>query len=143
MHLRTKRDAGICRYGLRNSVSQQLQGCTVVSLSQNGNRFASEAPGLSVWKDRFKTITDFDSIAMIIRGQKDENSSVRRFVANSPSLEEIDRITLNVSSIQRMNCDYCNLCFGFFIDLGAKPFKIGRRLRIEDVGEVIDVATRL
>src|SRR6185437_11127339 len=73
--LGTERYASIRSNRFGDSVRQQLHSRTVITLFQDGNGLASEAANVAIRENWFQAIPHFNSIAVIIGCQKDQNSA--------------------------------------------------------------------
>ncbi len=80
---------------------------------------------------------------MVGNGQQNQDSPIGRLAADSPLLKKVDRVTLDVAAVERVDGDDGNLGVRFLVDLLTQVVELGDGAVIENVGEVVDVAGRL
>ena len=61
------------------------------------------------------------------------------FAADAPFVEEIDRITFDVGSVERLNGDDGNLRVRLLVDLLTNIVELRDGVLVKDVSEVVDV----
>ena len=67
---------------------------------------------------------------------------IRRFAAYAPLLEQIDRITIHLRAIQRIDGYNRNLSVRLLFNLLANVIQLGDCALIQNVGKVVDVIRR-
>lgn len=118
----------------------QQQSLVVTFGSHQRDGFTLEASYLAVGKDGFETISDFDAGAVVANGVKDQDALIGGFCTDTPLVEKINGIALDVGAVERIDRDYGDLRVGFFVDLMADIRHLRSCALVEDVGEIVDVA---
>ena len=76
---------------------------------------------------------------MVANRQQNQDSAIRRLAADSPLLEKVNRVTLDVAALERVDGDDGNLGVSFLVDLRTQVVELGDGVAIENMGEVVDV----
>src|SRR5271165_5983688 len=76
---------------------------------------------------------------MVIDRIKDQYSAVLRLAADAPLVKQIDRVTFDLGTIQRMDRYYRDLGVRLLIDLPADLVHLRDRVLVQNVGEIVDV----
>ncbi len=132
-------DSGIVRDHFRNACRKQEQSSAVIAIAQLGNRLAPEAADFSIWQYRLESVANFNAVPAILHRKQDQNTSVRGLAADSPLLEKLDSISLDIGTLERVNCDHRNLSVRLLIDLPADAVDSRNRVPVHDVSEVVNV----
>ena len=130
----------IVRDGLRDPVHHQRERVVVVSAPHQRNGLALKTAYLAVRQDRFETVTDFYSCAMVLDRVDDQDTFVGLLTADSPLLEKIDRVALDVATVESGDGDQRDLRTGLLIHLLSKPVQLRDGIGAEHVREIVDVA---
>src|SRR5450755_227525 len=138
-----KLDSRIRRNDFGNPAGDQQQGVVVVLAAHQRDGFPLKPTDLAIGQNRFQPVSHFDACAVIPYRVKDQHSAVGRFASDAPFLEQIDRVALNVSAIQRIDCDQGDLSVCFFVDLAAEIGDLSCRTLVENVREIVDVTRGL
>lgn len=132
-------DPRVLRNRIRNMLRHQADSAVVVALLEERHSFAPEAAYFTVRKNGLKTIPDFGAVAMIFYRKKDQNTAIGRLVADSPFLEQVNRVALDIVSIERIDRDHGHLRVRFLINLQAEIVEVADRAVTEHMCEIIDV----
>ena len=136
-------NARIRRNHFGHAAGYQQQGFVVVPAPHQRNGFALKTADLAIGQNRLQSVTHFNASAVIPDGVKDQNPAIGGFRADPPFLEEVDRVTLDVGPIQGIDGHDGNLGVSLFVDLPADVRDLCRRIRAENVREIVDVTCGL
>lgn len=123
-----------------DSSRNQQQGLAVIAAAHERDGFALKATHLAIRENGLEAVSDLNARAAVADGIENQNSAVGRLRSDSPLMEEIDGIALDVCSVECIDGDYCDLGMGFVVDLLADVFHLRRSALIDDVREIVDVA---
>lgn len=132
-------DAGIFSDDICHSGGHQSHGAVVIVAFQKGDRVAHEAAYFSVRQDALKSVSDFNSVAMVVNGKKNQYAAVAALLPDSPLCKQINRVTLDVAAIQVMNGNDRHFRVRFLVDLSADIVEGGLRFRAQHLREIIEV----
>jgi len=133
-------DAGVLRDDVGDAARDEEESGIVISLAEDGDRFATEAADFAVGENAFEAIADLGPILVVVGGVKDEDAAADLFGADAPFCGEIEGVVEDVLAVCGGDGDDGDLGFGFLVDFGAERGEFGFAVRGEDVGEVVDVA---
>src|SRR5208283_2498340 len=97
----------------------QQKRLTVIPAAHQRNRFPLEVASLAIGQNRLKSVSDFNARFVILDCVKNQHSAIRRFVPDSPSVEQAVGIGLNVGAIERVDRYQCDLRVSVVVDLAA------------------------
>ena len=124
-----KLDAAIGGNNLRDVAGHQRNSRVVVILAQIRDGLAAETADFAVGQNFFQAIADFDAVAVIVHGKKNQNAAVGLFGADAEAGGEINGVVLDWPAAERFDRDNDELRLSFLIHLGAQSRRAGLRPR--------------
>ena len=124
---------------LRNARCDQQQRLAIVPTSHERDSLPLKTGHLPIRQDRLQSVTDLNASTMVVDGIQNQHSAIFGFAPDSPLMEKIDGVTLNVSAIERMDGYHRNLGMRFFVDLAADVIHLRDRVLIQDVRKIVDI----
>ena len=139
------RSCGKCNAAISGDVLGELPGCgfdaaAVVSLKKKRTHETACVAGAGVGDYWFEAVADFDSIGALRRRDEQEDTTIFFFAADAELRVEVIAVLLDGFAFERTNGDNGHLRAGFSLDLQAESFEAGFGVRMDDVGEIGDVA---
>ena len=98
---------------------------------------------LAIRQNRFEPVPYLNAILVILYRVQDQNPAIGPLAPNTPFLEQIDGIALDVRAIQRVHRYQGDLGVSFLVDLPASVINLRNRVRVKNMREVIYVACGL
>ena len=137
---RGKGDVGVSRDDVGDLLNAGLDGRAVLPLLELCVHAAADVADLGVGKDAFKAIAYFDPVLMILDGEDEEDALVSGLGADLPGVFEGGRPGVDVLAVEGFDGDDLNGCVSFGVDLPSEVFDVFLGGRVDNVGEVADVA---
>jgi hypothetical protein len=134
---------GVLRDDIRDPRRHQGNGAAIVILPEQRDCLAAKVSDLAIGEDRLQSVADFDAVFPVLHRQKDEDSVVRGFAADTPLLVQVNGVTLNVRTIQGIHRDYGDLGVRLLVELLADVIQLRDGGLIENMGEIVDVVGRM
>ncbi len=113
-----------------------------MGLAQKRQHIAPEAADFSVRQNRFEPVPDFGPVLMIVDGQQHHHAAVLALGPHTPLLEELVGKILNAVAFERVDGYDGQLCVCFLVQLLPKSRDLLLRIRIDYMGEIVDVTLR-
>ena len=113
-----------------------------MALAQKRQHIAPEATDFSVRQNRFESVPDFGPVLMIVHRQQHHHTAVLALRPHTPLLEELVGKILSAVPFERVDGDDGELCVCFLVQLLAKSRDLLLRIRIDYMGEIVDVTLR-
>ena len=133
-------DSRVGRDHIGHAARHEQQSVVVVLTTHQRNGFPLKASHFAIRQDWFQPVSHFNAGAMIPNGIQDQHAMIGGFAADAPLLEQIDRIALDVGTVQGIDGHNGDLGVRLFIDLTADVADLRGCTLVEDMCEVVDVA---
>ena len=138
-----KLDARIARDDLGHAARHQQQGIAVGLAAHQRDGLALKASHFSIGENRLETVAYFHTRAVILNCVQDQDATIGGLGPDSPFLEKIHSVGLDIGAVKRFDRHHRDLCVRFFLDLAAEIGQLRDSVLVKNMGEIVDVARRL
>lgn len=132
-------DTSIFRYDVCHAGGHQPYSAVIIIAFQKGDRLAHKTADSSVRQDSLKSISHFNSVAVVLHREKNQHAAVAALLAKSPLSKQVDGITLDVTPIESIDENDCYFGMCLLVNLPAHIVERVFRRGTQHMREIVDV----